>query len=251
MSGFDTRWLDLREPADHAARDAGLKTAFAEALSSAPHITDIGCGTGSTCRALGPSIPDARWRLVDHDAGLLAEAQRRVAGAETVQADLTGGLERLLAPADAVTASALIDLVSRDWLSRFSSAARGKVIYIALTYDGRDDWMPPHAADAAVSGAFQEHQRRDKGFGPALGSEAVAVLSDMLTDKGWHVRTAPSPWRLKRGTSGALMDELAKGIARAVVEAGVPAEAAQGWLSARMAGETATVGHTDLLAIPA
>lgn len=250
MSGFDTRWLDLREPADHAARDPGLLRAFAEALPGDARITDLACGTGSTLRALAPVLPNARWRLLDHDPALLAEAQRRAPAAEVAQVDLAADLESALADgSDAITASALIDLVSRDWLERLVAAAAGRVIYIALSYTGEEIWQPEHPGDTTIFDAFQAHQRGDKGFGPALGPGAAGALAGLLSGD-WTVTLAPSPWRLRRAEHGDLMNELAAGIAKAAVEAGVSDEVAQRWRAARRSAESCFIGHCDLLAIP-
>ncbi|ODN70984.1 hypothetical protein [Methylobrevis pamukkalensis] len=90
MTGFSPGWLDLREPADRAARDAELlddAVAFAAAVD-APLLVDLGGGTGSTLRAM-PGLPEtARWRIVDRDPALLAHARDRHPAAETVEADL-------------------------------------------------------------------------------------------------------------------------------------------------------------------
>ena len=75
MSGFSAAWLALREPADHAARDAGLAQAAAALLigKTPTRILDLGCGTGSNFRAFSPLVaaPQA-WTLVDFDPRLLA-----------------------------------------------------------------------------------------------------------------------------------------------------------------------------------
>ena len=57
MDDFPISWLDLREGADHAARDPGLLAAAAAIVDAAddPLVVDLGCGTGSTLRALGPT----------------------------------------------------------------------------------------------------------------------------------------------------------------------------------------------------
>ena len=52
MSGFAAAWLALREPYDHAARSAALADRFAAAVGKAPHLLDLGCGTGSNLRYL-------------------------------------------------------------------------------------------------------------------------------------------------------------------------------------------------------
>ena len=246
---FSAAWLDLREPADRAARDPELRAAAEEYLGDG-WATDLGCGTGATARAFGPA---ARWRLVDHDAALLAEARERVPGARIHALDLGapgafGGLP--LAGARMVTASALLDLTPRAWIEALADrlAAEGIAAYVALTYDGGLDWRPPVAGDMAVCAAFNCHQRRDKGLGPALGFEAAPVFAAAMRTRGYAVRVARSPWRLG---PGALRDELETGIAAAAAaEAGGPVA---DWLQARRAargGGSVTVGHIDVLALP-
>ena len=249
MAGFATDWLDLREAADRRARDAGLRRAFLAALPPEPRILDLGCGTGATVRAL--DIADARWTLVDDDPVLLAEAARRVPGARTVEADLAVDLEAVLdLSADAITASALLDLVSEGWIARFARLAGARPVHVALTIDGLDAWEPDHDADAAIARAFDAHQRRDKGFGPAVGPLGASLLARALEARGHAVTLAPSPWRLERGRDDALMDALAEGIARAAVEAGCDPALGRDWLDARRSAQRCTIGHLDLLAVP-
>ena len=244
---FDTQWLDLREPADHAARNPELLQAFADALPAKPHIIDLGSGTGSTLRAVAPIIPGATWRLTDNDPLLLAEAKRREPDVQIEQVDLAKNLSRPLAQkADAITASALIDLVSAAWLDELVTLADGRALYIALSVNGEDRWLPQHDDDAHIAGAFKADQRRDKGFGPALGDEAASYLAEALKNAGYQVRTAQSPWRL---TQGSLMSVLSDGIANAATEAGVPNVTADAWRLARHHSTSAQIGHTDLLAI--
>lgn len=248
MTGFTLDWLTLREGADDAARDAGMRRAFLDALPPAPRILDLGSGTGATARALG--IADARWTLVDHDAALLDEALRRNPGATIRQADLSDDLETVLAAdVDAITASALFDLVSPDWIDRFAGAARAPVIYAALSYDGTEAWSPDHPADEAVMRAFDAHQRGDKGFGLAAGPMGAALLARALEGRGYAVTLAPSPWRLNRAADAALMDALASGIAQAASEAGC--DVAEEWRQARKSAARCTIGHLDLLAVRA
>ncbi|MBB4002757.1 class I SAM-dependent methyltransferase [Aurantimonas endophytica] len=260
MSGFEARWLDLREPADIAARDTGLLEAAAAYLLAKPHAlaVDLGCGTGSTLRTLGPLVPGLHWRLVDNDPALLAEAERRrPAGSsvETVLADL-GDLDALeLRPARLATASALFDLASRNFVAGLARRlSRERIgLYAALSYDGTIAFDVPHPQDAAMVALFNAHQRGDKGLGPALGPDAGAVLAEELAAKGFDVRTAPSPWRLDASMPG-LQTKFVEGIAAAVRETGELTEAAiAGWLDARLgvvASSGCRVGHLDVLALP-
>jgi hypothetical protein len=245
---FDLAWLDLREPADHAARDRDLLAA-ARARAGDGLVVDLGAGSGSTLRAFGEG--PARWRLVDRDEALLAAARTRH-GAETALADLTDLARLPLSGAALVTASALCDLVSRAWLEALADrlAAEGAGFYAALNYDGAMAWDPARDDDAAITAAFNAHQRGDKGFGPAAGPDSPAILAEVFRARGFTVATAPSPWHLGPDER-ALQDALTDGIAAAAAEAGAP-DAAD-WAQARRAASGAsscTVGHGDVLALP-
>ena len=197
MSGFSAAWLDLREGVDHRARNRRLERALAKHFDGWRPVTvvDLGCGTGSNLRATAPLLgPEQHWTLVDHDQALLDAAADRLAAwadgadrqggtlalfkgpkridVEFRRADLARDLEGALgANANLVTASALFDLVSAEFIARFAAAvaARKSAFYTVLTYDGDQRWMPEHEADAGLLAAFHAHQRRDKGFGPARG----------------------------------------------------------------------------------
>ncbi|MGK9166928.1 class I SAM-dependent methyltransferase [Inquilinus limosus] len=256
MGSFSTAWLDLREPADHAARDSALRDAAASLVEAGGLIVDLACGTGSTARALQPRLaPAIRWRLVDQDAALLREAGRRTgAAAETVLCDLARE-DPPIEGASLVTASALLDLVSAAWIEGFADAlkARRCPLYAGLSYDGRVSFDPAHPGDRVVTAAFNAHQRTDKGFGPALGPEGAKALAAALPSRGFTVRVAPSPWRLGPGDA-QLVGPLLSGIAQAAAETGgIAAAEIEDWLAfrqARAADGRCLVGHVDLLAIP-
>src|SRR5690606_21899156 len=77
MSGFSADWLALREPYDRRARNTDVLDAVVTAFAShvSLNVADIGCGTGSTFRAVAPRLPASqRWRLYDNDLSLLARA---------------------------------------------------------------------------------------------------------------------------------------------------------------------------------
>src|SRR5262245_26709535 len=123
---FSAQWLALRESYDAKARAVGVLDAVAAAFAAEPAIAvvDLACGTGSTLRALSPRLPARQdWRLVDNDLGLLARAAALDRPPQlTVNArpvDLACDLEIALdGPLQLVTTSALLDLVSGEWLER-------------------------------------------------------------------------------------------------------------------------------------
>ncbi|WP_082352605.1 class I SAM-dependent methyltransferase, partial [Rhizobium sp. AAP43] len=261
-------WLALREPADKAARDAGLLNMLAQTLRDGnpegkrpPNLLDIGCGTGSTYRTLSPLLPkNTRWRLLDFDPALLAEASARIgedSPVEFSQFDLNNIDALPLAGTDVVTASALFDLCSANFCDRFVGvlAPTGAGLYAALNYDGQMVWSVVHPLDAAVTADFNRHQRLDKGFGAALGPDSTHHLAGALSAFHYRVLTAESPWVLDE-RSAPLQRELLEGIAIAVREIGelIP-EKIEAWLTFRLEqadvpGSLCRIGHQDLLALP-
>lgn len=276
MTGFSAEWLDRREPADHRSRNRKLEHALAKHFDGWRPITvvDLGCGTGSNLRATAPLLgPEQHWALVDHEQALLDAAAGRLSawadgsdwkdgklslfrGAKRInvefrRADLARDLDAALGPnANLVTASALFDLASAEFIARFAAAiaARKSAFYTVLTYDGDQRWTPEHEADAAMAEAFHAHQTRDKGFGPSAGPDAPDALSDAFTGLGYGVSEGDSAWRLGPGDE-ALIAELAAGFAEAVRETGrIEASVLAEWRAIARTG--AVVGHTDTLALP-
>jgi SAM-dependent methyltransferase len=276
MSGFTLDWLDLREPVDQRSRNRKLAHALAAHFDGWRPITivDLGCGTGSNLRATAPLLgPEQHWTLVDHDAALLEGASARLIawadGADqqdgrlvlfkaakriTVEfrrADLARNIEAALGSStNLVTASALFDLASPAFIARLAAlvAARKSAFYTVLTYDGDQRWTPEHEADASLLEAFHAHQRRDKGFGPAAGSDAPDALSEAFAALGYQVTEGDSAWRLAAGDE-ALIASLQSGFADAVSEAGpVDAATLAAWRGIDRTG--AIVGHADTLALP-
>ena len=252
MEQFDSDWLALREPLDARARSRFLARAFLRSVRRGGRIADLGAGRGAKAvylAALGR--PDLRWRLIDGDRGLLAEARRRGPRAETVCRDLsTRRIFPLLRDCDGVCASALCDLVSAAWIEALvSEAARHRLpLLISLTVDGRITLSPAHALDEAVLGAFRRDQRRSKGFGPALGPAAPPALIRTLRRHGYRVQAARSDWILGPGDRPML---------RAVIGGivGVEPDAGRQWRETREAQIAAKrlavrVGHLDILALP-
>lgn len=275
---FSPEWLALREPVDHRSVNRDLAARVAAHFDGPDHISimDLGCGTGSNLRGSCHLFADSQhWTLVDYDKALLRAARERLsawadhaeeAGEELILAkgekrimidfrrvDLNADLELALDwHPDLVTAAALFDLVSAEWISRFVAgmAARKLPLYTVLTYDGREEWQPPHAADAAMLKAFHAHQHRDKGFGPAAGPDAARLMNETFIGAGYKALTGDSPW-VFTAADRQLVEQLTAGIAGAVQETGqVPAATISAWLEAKQKASSGLVGHLDLLAFP-
>ena len=249
---FKASWLDLREPVDHRARDQALLKAAASRLEKKPIAVDLGAGTGSTLRAFGGLASKVQWHLVDGDDALLDLAVERHPGIETHMLNLADLDNLPFADAGLVTASALFDLMPRDWCERLADLLVEQQIglYAALNYDGKMRWEPALMEDMLVTKSFNQHQRTNKGIGTALGPDAGPVLVEIFEARGYHVSTAESPWQL--GPDEAeLQRQLVSGIVKAATETG--SIFAENWGYARLAAcgsANCTVGHIDVLALP-
>jgi SAM-dependent methyltransferase len=265
MSGFSAAWLTLRERYDLGARNravlGAVAGAFVEQTSIA--VVDLACGTGATLRAIAERLPQRQsWRLVDNDLGHLARASmlRRPPDVNVVTkpVDLVRDLELALeGPLDLVATSALLDLVSLEWLDRLviEAAARRLPVYAALTYDGRTDLQPSEGLDPEILACFNAHQRTDKGFGPALGPTAAARAVERFEHLGYAVVQGRSDWVL-RPNDLAIQDALFAGWAElGALSTALPSDLVSAWLARRRLHlaqglSSLCVGHVDIFAQP-
>ena len=265
MSGFSASWLELREPYDLRARSPAVIAAVVAALADRPSVTiaDLACGTGSTLRALMPRIKARQnWRLFDNDLSLLARAPQSSPpniNVTTVPIDLNRDLELALdGPIDLVTTSALLDLVSDEWLQRLAVevAARRLPVYAALSYDGRIEFTPADAADQKVIAAVNAHQRTDKGFGVALGPAAAQAAVECFERIGYSVVQGDADWMFGPQDRGIQIETLSRWAAAARDLGEIPLAEVTEWLSRRrgllaVGRSSIRVGHRDLFVRPA
>lgn len=284
MGEFSDDWLQLRAPADARARADRLLGL----LPKIDQVIDLGAGTGGNLRHLAPRLSGAQdWLCVDYDETLLAllpertrvwaEAAGQVFAPDgdaftlsgpdctcTVRSrllDLAADLDRLTLPPGAlVTASAVLDLVSTDWLEALiAAAAKARCpLLLALIYDGRVQLDPTDdgpIGDAAVIDRVNRHQLRNKGFGPALGPLATAEAAAIARRLGFRVQQAPSDWHLAPEQT-ALQRALIEGWhAAALADSPQDETALADWRERRLghlaAGQSRfDVGHQDLVLLP-
>jgi hypothetical protein len=253
-------------------------------------VIDLGCGQGANLRALAPSLGGAQsWRLLDHDPALLAAIPQtlaqwarsqgfrferegdttpaqalRIAGPdfhahiELERIDLAQDLASLdFGVKPLVTACALLDLVSAPWLQmliRKGQAAHAALMF-SLVVDGRISWNPVDPQDALVQALFSQHQRRDKGFGPAMGAQAVASALQQLASAGYTTQQANTDWQIEGGLSPAMQLAMVQGLAAAALAQDASGkEAVLAWQARRSGGISSSrlrVGHVDIVATPA
>ncbi len=266
---YAPEWLQLREGADAAARAQELLDPLRIRLADLPGrsggvvVHDLGCGTGSMGRWLAPRLDGAQhWILHDRDPYLLhfaAVSSPRSAAdgsgvtVETRRGDVARLTPDALAGASLVTASALLDVLTREEIEALADACAGAgcPALLTLSVAGRVELTPADPLDAEIAEAFNAHQRR----AGLLGPDAVTVAREAFAERGATVRLHASPWRLG-ADEAALTEQWLRGWVGAAVEQRPElGDRAEQYLSARLAACAAgalrvTVHHTDLLALP-
>jgi hypothetical protein len=225
-------------------------------------IVDLAAGTGSNMRYLSRHLPPIQhWRLVDRDAALLRAAGSAtrwatVPSVHLIVRDLSNlaAVDDVFERASLVTASALLDLVADEWLGALAVRCRaaGAAALFGLTYDGRIECTPEDEDDEMVRSRVNEHQLRDKGFGPALGPNAAEAAARRFAAAGFTVERERSDWILDE-EDAALQRQLIDGWARAAAEVdGDRAARIEAWARRRQAlvhtPSAIVVGHEDLAA---
>ncbi|WP_443053058.1 trans-aconitate methyltransferase [Streptomyces sp. FXJ1.172] len=266
---YAPEWLQLREPADTAARAQDLLDPLRIRLANMPGRTgglavhDLGCGTGSMGRWLAPRLDGAQhWVLHDRDPYLLhfaAVASPRSAadGSRVTVETRRGDVARLTADAlrgaSLVTASALLDVLTREEVGTLVDACTGAgcPALLTLSVAGHVELTPADPLDAEIAEAFNDHQRRTGLLGP----DAVTAACEAFAARGATVRVHPSPWRLGP-EQAALSEQWLRGWVGAAVEQRPELrERAARYLRDRLAACAAgelrvVVHHSDLLALP-
>jgi hypothetical protein len=262
-------WLVLREPADAAARAHDLVDHLLRHVQGTNRwvIHDLACGTGSMGRWLAPLLPGPqRWVLHDRDTDLLhvAAAEPPASSAdgasvvvETRRTDITLLRPDDLADATLITASALLDLLTRDELAGLIDVCgnAGCPVLLSLSVVGRVDLAPADPLDSRVAAAFDAHQRRMTPGGRLLGPDAVAAAIERFRRRGAEVLVRPTPWNLGAAEAD-LAAEWFTGWIHAACEQWVDLASDLGSYARRRlvearAGELAiSVGHADLLVLP-
>ncbi|WP_104781027.1 MULTISPECIES: class I SAM-dependent methyltransferase [Streptomyces] len=264
---YAPEWLELREPADAAARAHDLLDPLRIRLANLPGksgvaIHDLGCGTGSMGRWLAPRLDGAQhWILHDRDPYLLhfaaVSSPRSAADGSRVTVETRRGDVARLTPdalqgASLVTASALLDVLTREEIDTLAAACAGAgcPALLTLSVAGRVELTPSHPLDAEIAQAFNDHQRRDGLLGP----DAVTAAAEAFSEQGATVRLHPSAWRLGP-EQAALTEQWLRGWVGAAVEERPELRAeADVYLTNRLAACAAgelrvTVHHVDLLAL--
>ena len=272
MTGEQVRvsaaWLDLREPADAAARSLDLvRILLAHWPADRPTVVhDLGAGSGSMGRWLAPHLPGPQhWVLHDRDGDLLALAavQASTTGdaggvtLETRQGDLTRLPPDDLANAALVTASALLDMLTADELRRFvhTCVAANCPALVTLSVIGGVRLHPIDPLDEVVAAAFNEHQQRTTGGRALLGPRAFDVAVELFGALGWRVEVRASPWELGPESAPLIARWFAGWVDAACEQRPELAAAATAYRHRRSTqlheGRLAvTVAHRDLLALP-
>lgn len=254
MSKHD--WLRIRETLDGRSRSSRLAQEFMALASKAHLIIDIACGTGTNYRYLSRQSDSAvSWLCVDNDRDYL-EIAAEIQASDTIRfeiIDLVSDLDLLPIEGEvAITASAFLDLTSKEWIERFACLAAQNLMLISTTASGAPIWHPADDLDETIEACLQSHRMANHGFGPAAGLSAAALLAQQLTTRDCVVNLDTSNWfldDLDRDVLTVLVDSVHRR-----VSSSLPGDQADRWAQARHQQNREgvlklTVPHRDLLSV--
>ena len=277
----------LREPADHAARNLAAPLALARRFVSlvqtrageTVRLVDLGGGTGSNVRFLAPLFggrqswtiwerdrvlrhhgferfggwaEERGWEAEQRDSRLFITSPELSLGVGFENRDLRDPLD--FRGCDGICNSALLDLVSAAWCDALLAAldAAGWPPFLSsLVADGSWLWWPTLPGDPLAQRVFAEDMTTDKGFGAALGYDAVPVLKRRFEARGVAFEEAESPWLL--GPDQAALQLGLIDFAETVLTERCPDDPALAdWCVSRRAAaarQDLRLGHRELLAL--
>ncbi len=289
MPEIDLEWLRIRESYDHRSRAEDLirqlNTFYED--RRAIRIMDLSCGTGGNFRYLAPRLRgNQTWLLQDHSTLLLNKTLEtteawalqngfrftatsdRFFYLETGEAaincalkleSLEDNLENLpWANHDVITASALLDHTSQEWLANlFRILEKLDLAFLfALHYNGMMVWQPAHPLDARITTAFNRFMRSDRGMGALLGDRAPSVATRIAEQSHFEISQSRSDWNLTEKDGDLIIRQIQyiEEAARRMIDQD-SLEILDNWSSqkkyeARGGRCRLTVGHTDILGLP-
>ena len=215
-------------------------------------------------RWLSPLLPNPQhWIMQDREPDLLAHVYMGVTSTapvtvETRLGDLGDVTAADLAGTSLVTASALLDILTVGEVDRLAAAcveARVPALF-TLSVLGDVELSPAEPLDAEIGAAFDAHQRRVQDGRRLLGPDAPAAIIESFEKRGATVQVVRSPWQLGGNNAGLTAEWLRGWVGAAIEQRPELSAEAAGYLRQRLdeveAGRlTGTVGHVDVLGVPA
>jgi len=227
LTDFSKNWLELREPLDRKFRSNELIKTLNLVLPNRPiHVIDLGTGTGSNLRYLCKELKGNQiWQLIDNDGNLLKtipaytnewaiknkllvkklgnelliKGQNIECHAYIQQKNLSDLTDIMIPEKALVSCSALLDLVSKNWLITLAKKCMyiKATILFTLNYDGHIKFRPREDDDELVRSLINKHQLKNKGFGNAMGPKAGHMAIQVFSEIGYNIRSQCSNWKIK------------------------------------------------------
>ena len=265
-----SEWLDLREPADAAARARELVEHARRHLpaTGAPVIHDLGCGSGSMGRWLAPLLPGPQhWVLHDRDADLLEVAaadparpgrrrgRRRRRDAAVRHHPPAPGRSRRREPDHRLGAARPADRRRAGRAGR--RLRRGRM-------PGAADAVGRRSRRAGTGGSAGRARGGRIRRPPAPHDDAAAACSARMPSRprpsafrrlGAEVLVRPSPWRLGAAEADLAAEWFSGWVGAACEQQAELAAEVDAYARRRLAQAAAgqlavTVDHADLLVLP-
>ena len=223
---FSKSWINMRMQYDDAARsDILINFLRSNSKYDDYNLIDMCSGTGSfLIWLLKNNITFKKNILIDHDIALLKSVKsnfRQYLKDKYIVKSNSNNLNLILTnkhknsidvdieksdcqkynldenQSFIISYSAAIDLMSKSSIANsLSNMKKNNILFYSLCFDGKVKWLPSNHFDKYILSFFNKHQTTDKGFGKALGYQAIDYLTMKAKKLGYEVTKKESTWNI-------------------------------------------------------
>ncbi len=221
---FSKSWINMRVEYDNYSRSDILnKYLYKNKYLSDIELLDMCCGSGNfLIWSLKNNLFFCSYTLIDNDIkllksiksnlkkntckelkvksntnnmNLLLSKEKHLSSKVLIKKNNCDDLNFKTKKFHVISYSAVLDLMSKNSIMKALKRVNDfNVLYFSLCFNGIVKWTPTNIFDKYILSSFNNHQRKDKGFGTALGFKSIDFVKNYAIKKDMNIISKNSPW---------------------------------------------------------